>query len=1209
MNKFLRNFSIPGREHDADLRQQRRRLLDSLLLATFVLGTIALIPAVIAIFALELDSRILILYVAIYVWAGMITFLRRLPYGLRLFSFLSLFYFFATIGLSLSGFNLEAGLSLLGFVCMAVVFFGLRGGLLAVTLAAVTLGIFGWLVVNGYIVPGFALPQSHPMQWILASLVLAMNGILLAVSVTSLLRGLQTSEDYYRTLIENSTDLTLILEADGTIRTVSPSVGRAFGYSQEELAGRSVFELIHPEDHKLPTAALTPGIPAEEIGPTIDVRVRHKDGTWRWLEVRGQAFFDHPAIHGAVVNARDITERKRAEQLLQRAYGELEYRVVERTAELQRAEVRYERLYQTMRDAFVQVDMQGRIRHCNQAFLDLIGYTMAEILRKTFRELTPAKWHAVDEQIVSSQIMPRGYSDLYEKECRRKDGRTFPVELRTVLLRDENGQPTGMWAFVRDISERKRSERILLDNEQRYRDLLDHSPQPMAVVQGRRIKYANRAMAILMNSPLEALFEFEMERFLPQLDPEARPHMEHWLNLEAAEIGAHETFPIQVTVAGDRQLWLDITALVIQYQGRPAIQFTAVDQTERKLTMDALYERDQMNHAILEATQLLVLVVDPQGAIVTVSDRFARQFGKHADDLLGTCAYDLLPAEISAIRRAKIDSVFETNQPLLFEDERGGRWFENSLYPMRTPAGQADRVIVLARDITERRLADQAVLESEARYRTLAEASPDMIFIIDRDDRIRYVNSFAASFLGLPMEEILDQPRNRFFPDPIGAHQQANLQKVIRSGQPFYAEAENRFLERSIWLGTWLVPLRDADGQVTGAMGISRDITARIRTEQKLRESEERYRSLAESAPEMIYIVDRQGLVQYVNPFGAELVGYKAEQIIGQPWSMAASAPVDQPGRNTLVEVLTSNKPAYVEGEYRVGERSLWLGSWLVPLHDGEGRLVSVLGISRDITERKRYEQALEQARDQLEQRVQERTAELEASQARMQQLAEQVITTQEQERRDLSRELHDEAGQMLITLKYSLATCLQELPEGSEASRLNLQEALTTLDNTINQVRDLAHSLRPPALDVAGLDLSLKELCQEISARTQLHVEYDGKPLPPLPDEIGISLYRIVQEALTNVLKHARATRVKVWLEYLHGQLLVTVSDNGQGMAAEAKEGIGLLGMRERIKLLDGELVLSSPRGKGTKLLVRVPWKEGPVAIEKTRKVSRRRR
>jgi signal transduction histidine kinase len=272
----------------------------------------------------------------------------------------------------------------------------------------------------------------------------------------------------------------------------------------------------------------------------------------------------------------------------------------------------------------------------------------------------------------------------------------------------------------------------------------------------------------------------------------------------------------------------------------------------------------------------------------------------------------------------------------------------------------------------------------------------------------------------------------------------------------------------------------------------------------------------------------------------------------------------------------------------------------LVPLKNAGGEVTSILGVSRDITGRKQAEEELRQARDFLEERVTERTADLMESQEKMKQLTAQTVKTQEEERRTISRELHDDAGQALITLQYSLTAVQNELPETDAFSRERLADSLRIIEQTMQHIRFLAHSLRPPVLDIGGIDLSLQDYCREQAERTRVPILYQGQDVPGLPDEISISLYRFVQEGLANVLKHAHASQVKVRLQYKKGEISISVADNGLGMEDVTQtHGMGLDGIRERLKLLDGQLETHSIKGRGTRLVAYVPWPRSGVQRE----------
>jgi signal transduction histidine kinase len=214
--------------------------------------------------------------------------------------------------------------------------------------------------------------------------------------------------------------------------------------------------------------------------------------------------------------------------------------------------------------------------------------------------------------------------------------------------------------------------------------------------------------------------------------------------------------------------------------------------------------------------------------------------------------------------------------------------------------------------------------------------------------------------------------------------------------------------------------------------------------------------------------------------------------------------------------------------------------------------------------------------------------------------LAGWVVNAQEEERQRVSQELHDEAGQALTALKISLELIEASLPGELTAVRDSLNDAIELTDETMEGIRLLAHNLRPPVLDRFGLDASLEGLCRDFAERIQLPISYQGTTLPPLPDDLATSLYRFVQEGLTNAAKHANATQVEVNLSCEDGRLRLLVADNGRGFHVRRQRqqipqgsGMGLMGMVERLMLLGGQLDIDSKPGEGTRLTAVVPFTE----------------
>ena len=210
--------------------------------------------------------------------------------------------------------------------------------------------------------------------------------------------------------------------------------------------------------------------------------------------------------------------------------------------------------------------------------------------------------------------------------------------------------------------------------------------------------------------------------------------------------------------------------------------------------------------------------------------------------------------------------------------------------------------------------------------------------------------------------------------------------------------------------------------------------------------------------------------------------------------------------------------------------------------------------------------------------------------------LSQRLINIQESERSRLAKDLHGDTGQALTALKLNLELTRNELPDVPGRTKERLNEAVALTGETLDNLRTIAHGLRPPALDTIGLNSALEGLCKDFAQHTQISVEYNGGEFPDIPSPIDISLYRILQEGLTNSVRHGRATRIEVDLDLNDGEIRLSVRDNGTGFDArsavlnQGNGGIGLMDIRERLESLEGHLDVFSRPGAGTRLVATIP-------------------
>lgn len=373
-----------------------------------------------------------------------------------------------------------------------------------------------------------------------------------------------------------------------------------------------------------------------------------------------------------------------------------------------------------------------------------------------------------------------------------------------------------------------------------------------------------------------------------------------------------------------------------------------------------------------------------------------------------------------------------------------------------------------------------------------------------------------------------------------------------------------------------------------------REITERKKAEETLRRERELLQKIFDRIPVMIAMYGPDTRVLQLNREFERLTGWTTAE--ARQVNLMEKCYPDPRYREEVLAYMKSLQEGWKDLEMTTKQGQVLDSSWSnIQLSDD-----TQIGIGIDIRYRRQAEAereqllaALERERMQLkalnetlEQQVQERTAEV-------RQLAAALTQAEQQERRQLARDLHDSAGQSLTALQIYLKLIENEIPEALDSLRQKMAEAKRLVQEVHDEIRAISHAMRPPALNHMGLQVTLQELCQDFTRRTGLRVDYQGDELPSLPDQLSINFYRFLQEALTNAAKHAQADTIQVNLSYQNGNLVLSVQDNGVGFASSgeplpltASGGIGLQSLQERFHLLGGQVEIDSQPGEGTRLV-----------------------
>lgn len=515
-----------------------------------------------------------------------------------------------------------------------------------------------------------------------------------------------------------------------------------------------------------------------------------------------------------------------------------------------------------------------------------------------------------------------------------------------------------------------------------------------------------------------------------------------------------------------------------------------------------------------------------------------------------------------------------------------------------------DRVAALERELAICRERRRVAEDSASRLQMFLDSVHDYAFItFDLASQVTGWSRGAEHILGYPEAEALGLPGGQFFTpeDRARGEDRREFQLAREQGR---AEDERWHLRRDdtrFWASGVLTPLRDRSGQLRGYCKVMRDHTAEKLAAARLRDSEERLRLFCENVRDYALVpVDLDGIVVGWNAGGARIFGYSAQEILGQdsacffnPEDIACGEP-EQDLRRAIAEGRAEAERWMVRKD---GSR-FWSHWVTTPIRDDRGQLRGFAKVLHDSSDRKAAEELRERLQDKERQLLQTQvlsTGEaLGRTKEELRALAGSLIGAQEDERRRIARELHDDLSQRLAVLALRLAALRDALPDGLA----NLQDEALRLEKYVGvlsgEVRRLSHVLHPSILDDLGLAAALQHLVEEFQASRAQPVTFTARTLPDhIPPDVAAALYRIAQEALRNIAKHADGAPVHVRLGVESGELRLAITDTGPGFdraEVRGQGGLGIISMQERARLVGGSLLLDSRAGEGTTVVVRVP-------------------
>ncbi len=1020
-------------------------------------------------------------------------------------------------------------------------------------------------------------------------------------------------------LIELSLDMLCVFEDDGYFKVLNPAWTATLGWSETELRARPITEFVHPDDRAHAVHTLAQLAAGKFIRDHV-YRFHCKDGSYRWVSANSS-----PGTAGlSVAVLRDITPQQAMATALRERAHELQLLIdnipglisrVDRNLRYLFANAEYERVFGTAAE-------------------DVIGHTMPEILgADLFADLeSPVQRVLAGETVDFEFTITRAVgSDLH------RWGRFVPEW-------DSSGKVKGFLIVGFDVTTQKRANALLALQATALRNIAVNAPLADTLQTLLRLTEA-QGKDMLCSIQLLDVDGLHMRCGVAPSIPGTFIHA-----FDGQPIGpgagscgtaAYRRETVVVEDIASDPLWRDYRDAALAH-GLYACWSTPIFGSEREvLGTFAIYYRDR-RPPLPEEHQLIEMVIDLAAIAITRQReesqlRTIEQRLRHiGDNLPETVLYQLVretdnrmrfvyvSSAVERVNGVTVDAVLADSQTLysqiLPEDAlliaaaeaeslrtmsafkieirirtSGGelRWIKLRSAPRALGDG---RVIWdgFLNDITERKGIEQTLHDSQERLSRTIEATPSGIVIVDGSGFFVFANKEAEKLLGLSAKDLTA----RAYDDPPWLLRHLDGAPFASSEMPckraFDTNQSVYGIERVIQhpdgtqflLSVNAAPLRDAGGTVTGVVAALTDITTIRRTALALQASEQQLRLYVEHSPAAIAVLDRDMRYLIVSRRWVDFYRLGDQSLVGRShYELLPNMPTHwrEINQRSLAGAINShNAEAFVQSDGQTN----WLRWETRPWRYTDGTIGGIIIFTEDITARKLAEDAL-------------RTHE-----ARLQMLSQRLIEVQETERATIARELHDEIGQTLTALKLNMQW-LQLRVTGTALDKVTASVELA--GNALAQTRNLTLDLRPPQLDALGLAAALCDQAKRIAASAGFAVRF------VIETEHGtdkstraITLFRIAQEALTNVARHAGAREVLVELRQRDGELIIAISDDGHGFNLETERdralkrgSMGLLGMEERVSLVGGRLQIVTRPGHGTRIQASYPLEAAKIVRE----------
>lgn len=884
---------------------------------------------------------------------------------------------------------------------------------------------------------------------------------------------------------------------------------------------------------------------------------------------------------------------------------------------LRESENKFRSLFEQSLDGIDIVNRNEEFVDVNEAYCRIVGYSRDELLRMKLVDIVPPELRPASGPIVNRGAM----TGTFESFNLHRDGRRIPVEITTTLLKGSDGL---MVSVVRDISERKWAEQALRENEERYRSLVMHSPDAVLVYQNDSVSLANYTCARLFGADTpDALLGKPLQQLI---HPDYHELLRDRLHQLRTRGSALPPVRMRITRLDAGIVDTELSAAPFAMDGAFAVHIILRDITERLKAEQALRESEAFNRAVLDNLPVGIAVnsVDPNVVFNYINDNFCRFYRTTREALakpdgFWDAVYEdpLFRAEVR--ERVLADCASGDPERMVWEDVPITRKGEETTYinARNIPVPGRPLMISMVTDVTERHRAAERLRESEERYRNLLEMAPVAVVVL-ASGRIEYINPAGAALMGAASPEaMLGKAIEDFL---VAEDMPATMERIRRmyAGEKVAYPLETRYrrLDGSIIDVEVKASLLMYNG-LPAIQVIVVDITERKRAQSELLEYLNRERMVVELGRELASTLDLQEVYRITWQRLGEMIDCPnlaielldlVKNILTVAYMMTEGEQVDTGNlpplpylpddpTNSRSRAIATQQPVIdndLLAHVRAGQATL-VGSGADPVCAiyipmvAEGRVIGLLDLQHS------RENAYSE-RDGVWLAGVANLIGLSIQQARL--YAEAQRTAVAEERNRLAGELHDAVSQTLFSSNLAAESLLRVAETDPAKVRAGLVKLQQLNRGALAEMRTLLMELRPATLLNTRLRVLLEQLTSAVLGRIPVTMLTHLDDIPPLPPDVHIALYRVAQEALNNIIRHAEASKVDVTMRALESGVEIIIEDNGQGFdpSAVTPEHQGLQIMRERAERVGIALDISSVPGQGTR--IRALW-HGQFASE----------